>query len=141
MTAEEIAEEIAAGAAHHLTRLIQAAEGDKQASRELHQHIRQDAENGLVLDGRLARYVVSNGLPPKGKGAEDKTFAVALAVALRINRGETRQDAIKAVAGLSFRSDKTVEAAFKGETRRAAEEWVNDPERRRALLALAAPYL
>lgn len=133
---------IAIAASKHLDALIQATnDGDKQAAKELHRHIHW--EIGQLLDDRIADYVAAYGLPAKGKKADtdSREAALAFAVAIRMQRGETWQGAVAAVAELANLSVKSVEAAFKGDMREAAEIWTNDPERRALMVAVAAPYL
>ena len=140
--ADLLAAQIVTAASKHLDALIQAAnDGDKQAAKELHRHIH--AEIRRLLDDRLADYVAAHGLPEKGKKADtgNRDAALAFAVAIRMQRGETWRGAVAAVAELANLGVKSVEAAFKGDMREAAEAWANNPEKRAVMVAVASPYL
>lgn len=145
MTDDQLAaRQIVALADAGLVALIKAAEdGDKEQAKELNKHIRAALEFGVVLDDRLVEYVAKRGLPAKGKDTDTSTRdnAIAFAMALRMQRGETWGAAINAVADLASVSEKTVETAFKKDMREAAEAWANDPDRRVVMVAIAAPYL
>ena len=140
--ADQLAAMIAFGESRHLDALIQAAnDGDKRAAKELHRHIRWEIASRL--DDRLADYVAAHGLPAKGKETDTGTrdLALSFAVAIRRQGGEAWQEAVDAVAALAHLSVKSVEAAFKGDTRETAEAWANDPDKRAVMVAIAAPYL
>jgi hypothetical protein len=140
--ADQLAAAITIAASKHLDALIQAASrGDKAASRELHRHIH--GEIWRLLDDRLADYVAAHGLPEKGIDADKDTrnLALAFAVALRIRKGETRKAAIINVAEVAELSRQSVEATYDAENRKIADAWAKDPDKRRIMVAMAAPYL